>query len=163
MKYRIGQSTDIHKLVKNRKLILGGVEIESELGLLGHSDADVLTHVIMEAILGALALGDLGKHFSDTAEQYQNISSIILLQEVIKLMHEHNYSINNIDSLIMLEKPKLAPFISEIKNNLAKYLNCDLQQINIKATTSEKLGYIGRAEGVMAQAVVMLKRRDKNE
>lgn len=158
---RIGQSTDIHQLIKGRKLILGGVEIQHHLGLLGHSDADVLLHVIAEAIIGALALGDIGKHFPDTDPKYQGISSIELLKHVYKLMSDKGYKINNIDSLVIIENPKLAPYILEIKVNIAKALNCSLDDINVKATRGEKLGYIGREEGVMAQAVVLLKRSNK--
>ncbi len=159
---RIGQSTDIHQLVANRDLILGGVKIEHHLGLLGHSDADVLVHVIIEAIFGALALKDIGTHFPDTDPKYKGVSSIDLLIETRKILEESNYIIGNIDSLVIIEMPKLAPYLDEMKANISKALDIDLNQINIKATRGEKLGYIGRQEGVMAQAVVLLK-RDKDE
>lgn len=158
---RIGQSTDIHRLAKDRKLILGGEIIEHHLGLVGHSDADVLLHVIIEAIIGALALGDIGKHFPDTSSQYKGISSLKLLEHTYTLMQDHGYEINNIDSLVIIEKPILAPYIPKMKENIAQVLKCRLQDINIKATRGEKLGYIGREEGVMAQAVVLLKRSNK--
>lgn len=155
---RIGQSTDIHQLGENRKLILGGVEISHYLGLVGHSDADVLLHVIAEAIIGALGLGDLGSHFPDTDIKYKDISSMELLKHVNQLMLKEGYTINNIDSLIIIESPKLSPYISKMKKNIAKALVCSESQINVKATRGEKLGYVGREEGVMAQAVVLLKR-----
>lgn len=158
---RIGQSTDIHQLTKGRKLILGGVEIDHYLGLKGHSDADVLLHVIAEAIIGALALGDIGKHFSDTDPKYKDISSMKLLANVYDLMLENNYIIGNIDSLVIIENPKLAPYITLMQKNIAKVLNCNIDQVNVKATRGEKLGYIGREEGVMAQAIVLLKRSVK--
>ena len=153
---RIGQSSDIHRLVKGRKLILGGVEIESELGLLGHSDADALLHAIIEAIIGAMGLGDIGKHFSDTDERYKDISSLYLLEKTYEMMKRRGYEINNIDALILIEKPKMAPHIIKMRENVAKVLHCDLDRINIKATRGEGLGFIGKSEGVMAQAVVLL-------
>lgn len=155
---RIGQSTDIHQLVENRDLILGGVKIQHHLGLLGHSDADVLVHVVIEAIFGALALHDIGTHFPDTDPKYKDVSSIELLKETKKILNDNNYEIGNIDSLIIIEKPKLAPHIAQMRQNIANALDCDLSQVNVKATRGEKLGYIGREEGVMAQAVVLLKR-----
>ena len=160
--YRIGQSSDIHQLVKERKLILGGVHIESEYGLLGHSDADALLHAISEAIIGAMAMGDLGKFFPDTDEQYKGINSIEILKGVNKVMLENNYSIVNIDSLIMIEKVKMAPHIQAMVSNIASSLNIDVTQVNVKATRGEKLGYVGRGEGVLAQAVVMLKKEQIN-
>lgn len=153
---RIGQSSDIHRLVKGRKLILGGVEIESELGLLGHSDADALLHAIIEAIIGAMGLGDIGKHFSDTDERYKDISSLYLLEKTYEMMKRRGYEVNNIDALILIEKPKMAPHILKMRENVAKVLHCDLDRINIKATRGEGLGFIGKSEGVMAQAVVLL-------
>ncbi len=158
---RIGQSTDIHQLTKGRKLILGGVEIDHNLGLLGHSDADVLLHVIAEAIIGAMGLGDIGKHFSDTDPQYKDISSMKLLANVYDLMLANGYIIGNIDSLVIIENPKLAPYVTLMQNNIAKVLHCSIEQVNVKATRGEKLGYIGREEGVMAQAIVLLKRSVK--
>lgn len=157
--YRIGQSTDIHQLVENRKLILGGVEIPYHLGLKGHSDADVLLHAIAEAILGALGSNDLGTLFPDTDEKYNGISSLILLQEVYKLMDEKGYKINNIDSLVIIEKPRLREYIDQMKSNIAKALNTSVENVNVKATCSEKIGFVGRQEGAVAQAVVMLIRK----
>ncbi len=158
---RIGQSTDIHQLAEKNKLILGGVEIDHHLGLVGHSDADVLLHVIAEAIIGALGMGDIGKHFPDTDAKYKGISSLKLLEHVYTLMNENGFEINNIDSLVIIEKPLLSPYINSMQDNVAKALNCSADQINIKATRGEKLCYIGREEGVMAQAVVLLKRSTK--
>ena len=153
---RIGQSTDIHQLVKGRKLILGGVEIEHEMGLLGHSDADALLHAIAESILGALALGDLGKHFPDTDERYKDMNSLWMLQEVYKIMDKQGYKINNLDALIMIERPKMAPHIVKMRENVAAALHCDIDQVSIKATRGEKMGFIGREEGVLAQCIVLL-------
>ena len=154
--YRIGQSTDIHQLVENRKLIIGGVEIPFHLGLKGHSDADVLLHAIAEAILGALALNDLGTMFPDTDEKYKGISSLILLKEVYKVMDEKGYKINNIDSLVIIEKPRLRDYIDQMKTNIANVLNTSVENVNVKATCSEKMGFIGKSEGAVAQAIVML-------
>lgn len=156
--YRIGQSSDIHKLVKDRKLILGGVEIKSEVGLLGHSDADALLHAIAEAIIGALALNDLGHHFPDNDDKYKDISSLKILEEVYKLMTNNGYEIVNVDSLIMIENIKMKPYINMMKENIAKTLNTSINNVNVKATCAEKLGFIGKGEGVMAQAIVLLKK-----
>ncbi len=156
---RIGQSTDIHAFTEGRPLILGGVEIEHSMGLLGHSDADVLLHAISESIIGALGLGDIGKHFPDTDPSYQGISSLILLEKTAELMDQQGYQLVNLDSLILIEKPRIAPYIQEMKANIAKALHCNDSQINVKATRGEKLGFIGRQEGVMAQAVVLLERK----
>ena len=153
---RIGQSTDIHPLVEGRPLILGGVLIDHHKGCLGHSDADALTHVIAEAILGALALDDLGKHFPDTDPKYKGIRSLLILQEVVLMMNQRNYKIGNIDALILIEKPKMAPHILAMKENLCAILQCQSDQLNIKATRGEGLGFIGHEEGVVAQAVVLL-------
>lgn len=158
---RIGQSTDIHRLVENRKLILGGVEIESDLGLLGHSDADALTHAIAEAILGALALGDLGHWFPDTDPKWEGVDSQIILREVARMMQERGYAIGNVDALVMIEKPKMAPHIQKMRENFAKALHCDLSRISVKATRGEGLGFVGREEGVLAQAVVLLEEKRK--
>ena len=155
---RIGQSMDIHQLVEGRKLILGGVEIPHTKGLLGHSDADALTHAIAEAILGALALGDLGKHFPDTDEKYKDCDSLKLLAHVMQLIHEKGYKIGNVDSTICIERPKMAPHIQKMRENYAQIMNCDLSQISIKATRGEKMGFVGHEEGVLAQAVVLLVR-----
>lgn len=153
---RIGQSIDIHQLVEGRKLILGGVEIPYEKGLKGHSDADVLLHAIIESIIGALGEGDIGKHFPDTDDCYKGISSMILLEETYKLMNEKGYKIGNVDAIIMTEQPKMAPHIPTMRNNIAKALHCDVTQINVKATRGEKLGFVGRGEGIVSQAVCLL-------
>lgn len=160
---RIGQAIDIHQLVENRDLILGGVKIEHEKGLLGHSDADVLLHAIAEAIIGALGLGDLGTHFPDTDEKYKGISSMILLAEVEKLMVNHNYEIGNIDSTILIEEPKLVKYKEEMEKNIAEVLKCDVSQVNVKATRGEKLGFVGEKKVVAALATVVLKEREKVE
>lgn len=156
---RIGQSTDIHALVEGRPLILGGVTIDHPKGLLGHSDADALLHAISEAIIGALGLGDLGKHFPDTDPVYQGISSLLILEKTEQLMDEQGYRLINLDSLILIEKPRIAPYIDAMKANIARALRCDVSQVNVKATRGEKLGFIGRQEGVMAQAIVLLERK----
>lgn len=153
---RIGQSTDIHRFAENRKLVLGGVEIPYEKGLLGHSDADALTHAVAEAILGALALGDLGHHFPDTDPKWEGVNSLIILKEVGKMMKDLGYRIGNIDSLILIEKPKMAPHIEEMRHNFAEALDCDISRVSVKATRGEGLGFVGRQEGVLAQAVVLL-------
>ena len=157
---RIGQSTDIHQLVKGRKLILGGVEIEHEMGLLGHSDADALLHAIAESILGALALGDLGKHFPDTDERYKDMNSLWMLRQVYKIMEEKRYAIGNLDAMIMIERPKMAPHIPAMRKHVAEALCCDMEQVSIKATRGEKLGFVGREEGVQAQCVVLLHKKE---
>lgn len=153
---RIGQSTDIHQLVEGRKLILGGVEIEHTKGLLGHSDADALLHAVAEAILGALALGDLGHHFPDTDERWKGVSSLVILEEVCRMMEERGYHIGNVDSLVLIERPKMAPHIEKMRANIAKALHTDVTNISVKATRGEKMGFVGREEGVLAQAVVLL-------
>lgn len=157
---RIGQSTDIHQLVKGRKLILGGVEIEHEMGLLGHSDADALLHAIAESILGALALGDLGKHFPDTDEKYKDMNSLWMLRQVYKIMEEKGYAIGNLDAMIMIERPNMAPHIPAMRKHVAEALCCDMEQVSIKATRGEKLGFVGREEGVQAQCVVLLHKKE---
>ena len=157
---RIGQSTDIHQLVKGRKLILGGVEIEHETGLIGHSDADALLHAIAESILGALALGDLGKHFPDTDERYKDMNSLWMLRQVYKIMEEKGYAIGNLDAMIMIERPKMAPHIPAMRKHVAEALCCDMEQVSIKATRGEKLGFVGREEGVQAQCVVLLHKKE---
>lgn len=153
---RVGLGYDVHQLVEDRLLILGGVTIPFEKGLLGHSDADVLVHAIMDALIGAMALGDIGKHFPDTDEQYKGISSIKLLEHVRELIQRQNYSIGNIDATIIAEKPKMAPYIDEMKKNIAKTLQIDLNQLNIKATTEEGLGFTGEGLGISAQAICLL-------
>ena len=153
---RIGMGYDVHRLVEDRKLILGGVEIPYEKGLLGHSDADVLVHAIMDALLGAAALGDIGKHFPDTDPAYKGISSIRLLEHVGKLLEEQNYVVGNIDATIIAQRPKMAPHIPQMRANVAKALQIEESQINIKATTEEGLGFTGTGEGISSQAICAL-------
>ncbi|MDU7214405.1 2-C-methyl-D-erythritol 2,4-cyclodiphosphate synthase [Clostridium sp.] len=153
---RIGLGYDVHKLVTDRKLILGGVEIPYEYGLLGHSDADVLLHAIMDSLLGASALGDIGKHFPDTDPKYKGISSIALLKEVGKLLYENGYKVSNIDSTIIAQKPKMAPHIQLMRKNIANALNIDIDQINVKATTEEGLGFTGEGLGISSQSICLL-------
>ena len=153
---RIGMGYDVHKLTENRKLILGGVEIPYEKGLLGHSDADVVVHAIMDALLGAAALGDIGQHFPDTDPAYEGISSIKLLTHVGNLLEEHNYVIENIDATIIAQRPKLATYMPEMVKNVAGALGLEEDQVNIKATTEEGLGFTGSGEGISAQAVCLL-------
>ena len=153
---RIGQGYDVHRLVEGRKLILGGIDIPYEKGLLGHSDADVLTHAIMDALLGAAALGDIGKHFPDSDEQYKGISSLLLLKEVKCILHHHGYGIHNIDATIIAQRPKMAPYIEQIRANIADVLSIDVDSINVKATTTEGLGFVGTGEGIAAQAAALL-------
>lgn len=153
---RIGMGYDVHKLVPNRKLIIGGVEIPHTLGLLGHSDADVLLHAIMDALLGAAALGDIGKHFPDTDERFKGASSIKLLEEVGRLINEAGYKIGNIDATIIAQKPKMAPHINLMRENIADALNTDIKNINVKATTEEGLSFTGREEGISSQAICLL-------
>lgn len=155
---RVGIGYDVHKLVEKRKLIIGGVEIPHDKGLLGHSDADVLIHAIMDSILGALGLGDIGKHFPDTDEKYKNISSMVLLEEVWNIMSAKGYKIGNIDSIIVAQSPKMAPYIDTMKENIARVLNVTIDNINIKATTTEELGFEGNKEGMSAHSVCMLLR-----
>ncbi|MGN0273044.1 MAG: 2-C-methyl-D-erythritol 2,4-cyclodiphosphate synthase [Lachnospiraceae bacterium] len=153
---RVGMGYDVHRLVEGRDLILGGVTIEHSLGLLGHSDADVLIHAIMDALLGAAALGDIGKHFPDTDEKYKGISSMKLLEHVKGLIEEEGYVIENIDATIIAQRPKLRPYMEEMEENIAKVLKIEKNQINLKATTEEKLGFTGREEGIAAQAICSL-------
>lgn len=155
---RIGMGYDVHKLVEGRKLILGGVEMPYEKGLLGHSDADVLLHAIMDALLGAAALGDIGKHFPDTDPAYKGISSLKLLEHVAGLLEEHRFVIENIDATIIAQKPKMRPYIDRMRENIAAALQVDLDQINVKATTEEGLGFTGNGEGISSQAVCMLEK-----
>ncbi len=155
---RIGFGYDVHRLVENRKLILGGVEISYKKGLLGHSDADVLIHSIMDSILGALALGDIGKHFPDTDEKYRDVSSMILLENVYEMMESHGYEIGNIDATIGAQQPKLASYIKDMRTNISKTLNTKIDNINIKATTTEQLGFVGREEGISSYSVCLLEK-----
>lgn len=154
---RIGMGYDVHRLVEDRQLILGGVNIEYEKGLLGHSDADVLLHAIMDSLLGAAALGDIGKHFPDTDIKYKGISSILLLKEVGRLIKEKGYAIENIDSTIIAQKPKMAPYIASMIENIAKALEISIDKVNVKATTEEGLGFTGRGEGISSQSICLLK------
>lgn len=154
--FRIGQSTDIHQIEEGKNLVLGGIEIPSNFGLKGHSDADVLLHAITEAIIGALGLGDIGAHFPDTDPKYKGIDSALLLKEIIQLMHQEGYEICNIDSLVMAEQPKLAPYKQQMKERIAELCEINDSQVNVKATRGEKLGFIGRKEGMQAQAIVLL-------
>ena len=153
---RVGIGYDVHKLVEGRKLIMGGVEIPHEKGLLGHSDADVLLHAIMDSILGALALGDIGKHFPDTDEKYKGADSMKLLEFVYNLITEKGYMIGNLDCTIIAQAPKMAPHIQTMRANIAKTLNTDLENINVKATTEEGLGFTGNKEGISAQSICLL-------
>ena len=153
---RVGMGYDVHRLVEGRKLILGGVEIPYEKGLLGHSDADVLIHAIMDALLGAAALGDIGKHFPDTDPQYKGISSVELLKHVAKLLDENNYVIENIDATIIAQAPKMRPHIDTMRENIAKALLIDVGQVNVKATTEEGLGFTGSGEGISSQAICLV-------
>ncbi|MEI3301645.1 MAG: 2-C-methyl-D-erythritol 2,4-cyclodiphosphate synthase [Eubacterium sp.] len=153
---RIGMGYDVHRLVEDRDLIIGGEKIEYEYGLLGHSDADVLLHAIMDALLGAAALGDIGTHFPDTDERYRGISSVRLLAYVDQLLEENGYSVGNIDATIIAQQPKMAPHISKMRENIANTLGLELNQVNIKATTEEGLGFTGSGDGISAQAVCIL-------
>lgn len=150
---RIGHGYDVHRLVEGRRLILGGVEIPFELGLLGHSDADVLLHAVSDALLGAAALGDIGKHFPDTDPKYEGADSMKLLERVVELLAEKGYRVNNIDCTVIAQKPKLAPFIEQMKSNIASVCRVSGDQVNVKATTEEKLGFTGELKGISAHAV----------
>lgn len=156
---RIGLGYDVHALVNDRKLIIGGVEIPYEKGLLGHSDADVLIHAIMDSILGALALRDIGYHFPDNDNAYKNIDSKVLLQRVYELMDDKDYEINNIDCVVACQKPKLKDYIDTMRDTIAKILNTDIDNISIKATTTEELGFVGRKEGISAQSICLLRKK----
>lgn len=153
---RIGTGYDVHTLAENRKLIIGGVEIKYEKGLLGHSDADVLLHAIMDSLLGAAALGDIGKHFPDSKEEYKGISSILLLEEVGKIMKNYGYNILNIDSTIIAQKPKMAPHIDQMRSNIALALDIPIDKVSVKATTEEGLGFTGRCEGISAESICLI-------
>ena len=156
---RIGNGYDVHALCENRKLILGGVDIPYEKGLLGHSDADVLVHAVMDALLGAAALGDIGQHFPDSDDKYKGISSLKLLGYVKELLNENRYEIVNIDSIVVAEAPKLAPHITEMRKNIANVLEMDVSDITVKATTTAKLGFTGRKEGISSYAVCIINKR----
>ena len=159
---RVGMGYDVHRLTEDRDLILGGVKIDWEKGLLGHSDADVLIHAVMDALLGAAALGDIGKHFPDTDPAYKGISSILLLEHVTKLLREHHYEIGNIDATIIAQKPKMRDYIDTMRKNVADTLGIELDQVNIKATTEEGLGFTGSGEGIASQAICLLNERKES-
>ena len=154
--FRIGHGYDVHKLAEGRRLILGGVDIPHSMGLLGHSDADVLIHAVMDAIIGALGEGDIGKHFPDTSDEFKDISSMNLLVRVRNLLESRDAKIQNIDSTLILQKPRVSPYVEKMRKNIAFALGCDESRINVKATTEEKLGFTGREEGISAHAVVIL-------
>lgn len=153
---RIGHGYDVHRLTENRKLILGGVEIPYEKGLLGHSDADVLVHAVMDSLLGALALGDIGKHFPDTDPKYKGADSIELLRHVTGLINEQGYTLGNLDATVIAQAPKLAPYIEQMRKNIAGAIGCEISQVNVKATTEEKLGFTGDGSGISAHCVALL-------
>ena len=153
---RIGHGYDVHKFAENRKLIIGGTEIPFELGLLGHSDADVLVHAIMDALLGAAALGDIGKLFPDTDDRFEGADSVVLLKEVCRVLSENNYKIVNIDSTVIAQKPKLRNYIDAMRRNIADACNIDISCVSVKATTEEKLGFTGRLEGISAHSVCLI-------
>ncbi len=156
---RIGHGYDVHRLVEGRPLIIGGVDIPHETGLLGHSDADVLVHAIMDAMLGALALGDIGKHFPDTDEQYKGADSIELLRQVTKIVEKQGYTVSNIDSTILAQAPKLAPYIDKMRENIASTIGVEVDRVSVKATTEEKLGFTGEKKGIAAHAVCLLTKK----
>lgn len=153
---RIGHGYDVHKLCENRKLILGGVEIPYEKGLLGHSDADVLVHSVMDSLLGAAALGDIGKHFPDSDPEYKNADSIKLLKCVVRILNENGYVISNIDSTVVAQAPKLAPFIDQMRKNIANACDIDLNCVSVKATTEERLGFTGEGKGISSTSVCLI-------
>lgn len=156
---RIGNGYDVHRLVEGRKLILGGENIPHEKGVLGHSDGDVLIHAIMDAILGALSLRDIGYHFPDTSKEFEGISSLVLLKKVNELMLERGFNIVNVDSIIVAQAPKLSPYLDKMRGNIAQCLGISLDDINIKATTEERLGFTGTEDGIKSYAVVLLKKK----
>lgn len=156
MDIRIGHGFDVHAFAENRKLILCGVEVENDKGLLGHSDADVATHAVMDALLGAAAKGDIGRHFPDTDEKYKGVDSLKLMERVMEIISSDGYTVSNIDVTIIAQKPKLAPFIDKMAENLACVAGIEKTQVNVKATTTEKLGFTGRGEGIATEAVCLL-------
>jgi len=158
--FRVGQGFDVHAFCPNRKLILAGIEIPHNLGLQGHSDADVLTHAICDAILGAFALGDIGKWFPDTSDKFKDINSLFLLKEILQSSDLNEWQLGNLDSTIVAQKPKLAPYIDDMRLSYTKLFNCDLSQISVKATTTEKLGFTGREEGIAAYASVLFTKKN---
>ena len=155
---RIGHGYDVHRLVEGRRLILGGVEVPHTLGLLGHSDADVLTHAVMDALLGAAGLGDIGRHFPDTDPAYAGADSLKLLDHVVELLGARGWQVGNVDATILAQRPKLAPYLEQMRENLAVRMKAALEQVNVKATTEEKLGFTGAEEGIAAHAVCLLER-----
>lgn len=157
---RIGHGYDVHRLSFDRKLILGGVEIPHDRGLLGHSDADVLIHAVCDALLGAAALGDIGKHFPDNSDEFLNIDSRILLRRTVSLLFNEGWRVGNIDATVIAQEPKLAPYIDKMRENIARDIGCDTGRVNIKATTEENLGFSGRKEGISAHAVCIIERLD---
>ncbi|MBR0485983.1 MAG: 2-C-methyl-D-erythritol 2,4-cyclodiphosphate synthase [Oscillospiraceae bacterium] len=157
---RIGHGYDVHKLAENRDLIIGGVKIPHTLGLLGHSDADVLLHAVSDALLGALALGDIGKHFPDTDPNYKGANSLKLLAHVVNLIEEQGYQLGNLDAVIIAQKPKLASYIDQMRKNIADTCHADISQVSVKATTEEHLGFTGREEGISAHCVALLERKE---
>ena len=154
--FRIGHGYDVHRLVEGRKLILGGIDIPHTVGLLGHSDADVLAHAVMDAMLGALALGDIGHLFPDTADEFEGADSMKLMAEVVRVCRENGYKIGNIDATVIAQAPKLAPYIVTMRENIAKVCECDVSQISVKATTEEKLGFTGEKLGISAHSVALM-------
>lgn len=156
MNYRTGIGFDVHAFAENRKLIIGGIEIPFNKGLTGHSDADVLLHAVTDALLGAVALGDLGKHFPDSDQKYKDADSKILLKKAYQLVKKEKFKLGNLDAVVMLEKPKLSPFIQKIRESIAAILESKIEQVSVKATTSERLGFIGREEGIAAFATVLV-------
>lgn len=158
MKIRVGHGYDVHRFADDRKLILGGIEIPYEKGLLGHSDADVLVHAIMDSLLGAAALGDIGTHFPDTDDRYKGADSIELLKEVVKLLSEKGCSVSNIDATVIAQKPKLKPYIEKMRECIANAMQTDIDSVSIKATTEEKLGFTGRLEGISAHCVALIEK-----
>lgn len=156
--FRIGHGYDVHRLTEGRRLVLGGVDIPYEYGLLGHSDADVLLHAVMDAMLGSLSLGDIGRHFPDTDERYEGASSIKLLEAVVKMLRDKGYKVSNLDATIILQKPKVMPYVETMRANIARSLGVDVSCVNVKATTEEHLGFTGRGEGISAHAVVIVEK-----
>ena len=155
-KFRVGQGYDVHRLVTDRRLILGGVDIPYEKGLLGHSDADVLAHAVMDALLGAAALGDIGKLFPDSDPEYEGADSLMLTRRVARVLEENGYAISNVDATIIAQSPKLAPYIDKMRENIAAALNIPVTDVSVKATTEERLGFTGRKEGIAAQAAALI-------
>ena len=153
---RIGNGYDVHKLTEGRDLILGGVKIDHDKGLLGHSDADVLTHAVMDALLGAAGMGDIGVHFPDTDDKYKDVSSMLLLEQTMELLEKENFKVVNVDATIIAQEPKLRPFIKAMEENIASVIHCDISHVNVKATTEEHMGFTGREEGISAACVCLI-------